>query len=90
MSGSKSKSVPLEAKMIDILVLSGATSLILAPNQWMNSRQAFGLRADPSALRRLRGIQAVCSLFCIFGQPEAVVTTDVQSEGAILECTLDS
>ena len=29
----------------------------------------------------------VCSLF---GQPEAVVTTDVQSEGAILECTLDS
>ena len=29
----------------------------------------------------------VCSLF---GQPEAVVTTDVQSEGAILECTLNT
>ena len=29
----------------------------------------------------------VCSLF---GQPEAVVTTDVQSEGAILECTLNA
>ena len=25
----------------------------------MNSRQAFGLRADPSALRRLRGTQAL-------------------------------